>query len=267
MTYGSVPPLAGREVPPASVAEAQARGRRGGVRLPLAKPVVTYVLLAAIALIFVLETALGGSTNLHTLVVLGAQVNSLVAQGQYWRLLSAMFLHIGLAHLAFNGYALYILGRDIEGTYGSARFTAIYFLSGLAGGVIYYMVGSRNTISAGASGAIFGLFGAEVAYFLINRSLFGSMGRQRLINLAVLLVINLLLGFTVPGINVVVHLGGLAAGLALGLALAPRYEVTWDWSGPEPLPHLVNRTPAWVQFTAVLATVVLLLAGLRLGSG
>jgi len=232
----------------------------------MAKPVVTYVLLAAIAGVFLLETVFGGSTNMQTLVVLGAQVNSLVAAGQYWRLLSSMFLHIGIAHLAFNGYALYIIGRDVEMMYGSARFTAIYFLSGLAGSVLYFLVGPSVSVSAGASGAVFGLIGAQVAFFLLNRSLFGSFGRQRLGNLAVLLAINLALGL-MPGINMWAHLGGLAAGFGLALALAPRYEVTWEWAEMAPQARLVNRQPVWVSLAGLVAVSVLLLAALAWGSG
>ncbi len=240
-------------------------GRRG-VRLPMAKPVVTYVLLAVIAAVFLVETVLGGSTNMRTLEVLGAQVNWRVAAGQYWRLFSAMFLHIGLAHIAFNAYALYIIGRDVEGLYGSARFAAIFFLSGLAGGVLYFLVGPSISVSAGASGGVFGLIGAEVVFFLVNRSLFGSLGRQRLTNLAVLLAINLALGF-MPGsnINMLAHLGGLVAGFVLALALAPRYEVAWEWEGPGPQARLVDRQPMWVSFAGVLAVAVLLVTGLSLG--
>jgi rhomboid protease GluP len=196
--------------------------------------------------------------------VLGAQMNTLVAQGEYWRLLAAMFLHIGLAHLAFNGWALYSLGRDVEAFYGSRRFAAIYFLAGLFGNVAFYLFGDR-VLSAGASGAIFGLVGAEIAFFLRNRQLFGSLGRQRLMNLAILVGINLVYGFVGAGINNLAHLGGLFAGLLLGLALTPRYEVAWRWAGSNPEPRLVNTTPVWVQAGSVGIAVILLVTGISLG--
>jgi len=227
------------------------------VRLPLAKPVVTYALLAAIAICFGLETLLGGSTAIRTLVQLGAQVNVLVAAGQYWRLVTAMFLHIGLAHLVFNMYALFILGRDIEGFYGSWRFAAIYFISGIAGNVAYYAAGP-NAVSAGASGAVFGLIGAEIAFLISNRALFGSLSRQRLLNLAFLVVINLAFGFMGRGINNLAHLGGLLSGLALGFALTPRHRVAWQWNPSGAVPRLVDGTPRWVQIAAVLSAGVLL---------
>ena len=188
------------------------------VRLPLSRPAITYVMLGAIVFVFILESVTGGSTNSQNLIRLGAQVNSAVANGELWRLLAAMFLHIGVSHIAFNGWALFSLGTDVEGFYGPVRFALIYFFAGLLGNIAYYLLGPDG-ISAGASGAVFGLIGAEVAFFLANRELFGSFGRQRLGNLGVLIAINLFFGFTVPGINNLAHLGGLVGGLLLGWGL------------------------------------------------
>jgi rhomboid protease GluP len=235
------------------------------VRLPFAKPILTYVLLAANAVYFGAETLMGGSTAIRTLVQLGAQVNLLVAAGQYWRLVTAMFLHIGLAHLAFNMYALFSLGRDLEGFYGSLRFAAIYFISGLAGNVAYYAAGP-NALSAGASGAIFGLIGAEIAFLVSNRSLFGSFRRQRLLNLAFLVVVNLAFGFMGRGINNLAHVGGLICGLVLGFALTPRHRIAWEWGPSGAVPRLVDGTPRWVQVAAVLGAGVLLGLAILLGS-
>jgi rhomboid protease GluP len=242
----------------ASGPDGQAKSPTGvQVRLPFAKPVLTYILLAANVVYFGLETLLGGSTAIRTLVQLGAQVNTLVAAGQYWRLVTAMFLHIGLAHLAFNMYALFSLGRDLEGFYGSLRFAAIYFSSGIAGNVAYYAAGP-NAVSAGASGAIFGLVGAEIAFLVSNRTLFGSFRRQRLLNLAFLVVVNLAFGFQNRGINNLAHLGGLVSGLVLGFALTPRHRIAWEWSPDGTVPRLVDGTPRWVQVAAVVGAGVLL---------
>lgn len=247
------------ETPPASTGHA--------IRLPLAKPVITQVLLGLLVVIFLVETVLSRSLNttLPALVTLGAQVNSLVADGAIWRLLAAMFLHIGIMHLAFNGWALFSLGREVEMFYGPASFAVLYLLSGLTGNVAYYLFGT-DTLSAGASGAVFGLVGAEVAFFLCNRALFGKLGRQRLSNLAGLIAINLLIGFTVSGINNLAHLGGLVSGLLLGLGLAPRYEPEWTWGGGAPTPHLVNRTPMWRRLAVIGAALVILAGGLLLGN-
>ncbi len=235
------------------------------VRLPLAQPRLTYVFLGLVAVVFVLETVLGGSTNTATLERLGAQINFRVADGEIWRLLSAMFLHIGLAHIAFNGWALFSLGRDVEAFYGSVWFAVIYLAAGLFGNIAYYLLGG-SVLSAGASGGVFGLIGAEVAYFLSNRDLFGKFGRERLSNLAVLVGINLVFGFTVQGINNYAHLGGLLSGLALGLMLAPRYKVAWALTDTGPVGTLVDRRALSLRLLTVIAAVILLAGGVLVGN-
>ncbi len=241
---------------------------RAAVTLPLARPKVVYWLLGLILMAFLIETVAGGSTRTAVLVALGAQVNLLVWQGEAWRLLTAMFLHIGVMHVMFNSWALYSLGRDVEMFFGSARFTILYFCSGLFGGVAYYLLGGPATatsVSAGASGAVFGIIGAELAYWLRNREVFGVFGRQRLLNLGLLVMINLVFGFTVPGVNNLAHLGGLISGFLLALALAPYYQVVWRWIGLVPSPELLDRSSGFVRVTAVVSALALLLAGLALG--
>jgi membrane associated rhomboid family serine protease len=248
--------------------EQPAASRQASLALPLAKPRVTYGLLGLILAAFLAETVLGGSTSTRTLVNLGAQVNLLVWDGEVWRLLTAMFLHIGVQHLLFNGWALYSLGRDVEMFYGSGRFTLLYFITGLFGGVAYYLLGAPETgftVSAGASGAVFGIIGAELAFWLRNRELFGAFGRQRLLNLGILIAINLFFGFTAPGINNLAHLGGLVSGFLLALALAPHYGVVLKWSDFGPVPRLVNINPLTVQIAAIALALLLLLAGFALG--
>ncbi len=235
------------------------------VRLPLAQPRLTFVFLVLVAAVFALETVLGGSTNSATLERLGAQLNLRVADGEIWRLLSAMFLHIGLAHIAFNGWALFSLGRDIEAFYGSVWFAAIFLLTGLFGNVAYYLLGGPG-LSAGASGGVFGLIGAEVAYFLVNRELFGKFGRERLSNLVVLIGINLVFGFTVQGINNYAHLGGLLSGFALGLLLAPRYGVAWALTETGPVGTLSDRRALSIRLLALAAAVILLVGGVLAGN-
>lgn len=235
------------------------------LRLPLTRPKLVYGLLALIAVTFVLETVSGGSTNLATLERLGAQINVNVAAGEVWRLLAAMFLHIGLMHLAFNSWALLSLGRDIEAFYGSFWFAVIYFIAGLFGNVAYYLFGGA-ILSAGASGAVFGLIGAEVAFFLRNRDVFGKFGRERLSNLAVLIGINLVFGFTVRGINNYAHLGGLLSGLALGLMLAPQYGLAWSLVGGAPVAQWMDRRKMPVRILAVAVALTLLVGGVMLGN-
>jgi membrane associated rhomboid family serine protease len=197
--------------------------------LSLTKPLLVWVILALNIVIWLLMTFSGGSTSLMVLVRFGAKVPWLVARGEYWRLFTAVFLHIGLVHLAFNSYALYSLGPQVEGLYGRSRFLVLYLLSGLAGSVASYA--SSDSISAGASGAIFGLVGALAVYLVRHRDIFGRRGQHGLTNVIVVILYNLLLSFLVPGIDVYGHVGGLIGGLIVGQLLCPQYEVVSGVSG------------------------------------
>lgn len=221
--------------------------------LPFHRPVVTWILLAAIVVVFGLETVAGGSTETEVLVRLGAKVTPLIVAGEYWRLLTAMFLHIGVFHLLFNGYALVAIGTELERIFGPVRFAIIYFLAGLLGSLASYAF--SYTLSAGASGAIFGVIGALAAFFILHRERLGAWGRARLGNIAFLIGINLFLGFTRPGIDNLGHIGGLIGGLGLGWALAPRYRLD-SMRGAA-----VDENSPARYLPAVLAAVLLLAGG------
>ncbi|MBK5306538.1 MAG: rhomboid family intramembrane serine protease [Frankiaceae bacterium] len=135
-----------------------------------------------------------------------------VAQGQYYRLLTSAFLHAGILHILFNMFALAQIGPVLENALGRARYLALYLLSALGGSVAAYLLAPPGQPSVGASGAIFGLFGA---YYVVVRRLGGDTGQ-----IVVLLAINLVITFTVPNIDWRAHLGGLATGAALAAAFA-----------------------------------------------
>ncbi|MEV0153548.1 rhomboid family intramembrane serine protease [Micromonospora sp. NPDC050686] len=139
-----------------------------------------------------------------------------VANGEWYRLVTAMFLHYGVPHLLLNMWGLWVLGRTLEAALGPLRFLALYLIAGLGGNVAVYLFSPPNQPSAGASTAIFGLF---AAIFVIMRRL----GRDTSA-IVPILVINLIFTFTVPNISVAGHLGGLVVGglMALVLAYAPR---------------------------------------------
>ncbi|MGH2725217.1 MAG: rhomboid family intramembrane serine protease [Actinomycetota bacterium] len=200
---------------PACVAEARRETRR--VRLLPRRPrSVTAVLLVINLSVFVVEMGLGGATDTRVLARMGAMVPILVAQGEYWRLFTAIFLHVGVVHLALNSLGLYIFGNLIENVLGSARFLAIYLVGGLCASATSFAFSGPGTVAAGASGAIFALLGAWLAYNLRRRSL--SLARSNIQGALVLIAINLVFGFSVPGIDNLAHLGGLAAGVGAGLA-------------------------------------------------
>jgi len=224
--------------------------------LPLGQPRVTYALLAVNVLVWLAMSAAGGSTNTEGLIRFGAKANALIADGQVWRLITSMFLHVGMMHLLFNSYALFAFGMEVERLYGSGRFLAIYLLAGLGGSLISFAFGPN--LSAGASGAIFGLLGTMVAYFRRHRETFGAWGRQRLVNLLGVAGLNLVLGFTVPGIDNLAHLGGMVSGAILGWALAPQYQLRLDERGQ---PHVVDRGGLRTHWWVVALALVLLIAG------
>ena len=182
---------------------------------------VTYTLLVLIGLFFAAMELNGGPTSTRVLVRFGALVTPLVLAGQWWRLVSAAFLHIGWPHLLFNCWALYIYGPLVERLYGPTRFLTIYLLAAIAGDVLSLPL--VNGISAGASGAIFGLFGATISLVVRHRRTVPSTIREPLWRNAVAVVaLNAVLSVAVAGINLYAHAGGFLAGLLLGAMLRPR---------------------------------------------
>jgi membrane associated rhomboid family serine protease len=148
-----------------------------------------------------------------------------IAEGEYYRLITGMFLQYGLLHLLLNMWALWVLGRTLEAVLGPARFLALYLTAGLGGNVAAYLFSSPATPTAGASGAIFGLF---AALFIVLRRL----GRDTSAVVPIL-VINLIFTFTVSNISIAGHLGGMVIGglVALGMAYAPQVNRTLIQSG------------------------------------
>ena len=188
------------------------------VRLPTHSARVTYALLALIILTFLAQIAARVFFGFDLIIELGAKENTLIAHGELWRLLTPIFIHASLLHIAFNVYALYYLGQQMETFYGPARFTLLFFIAGLSGSVISLLLNPAPSV--GASGAIFGLIGAEGVLLYRNRRVFGERGRRTLQNLVGLVVLNLFIGLQ-GGIDNWAHLGGLLAGLGLGWVIGP----------------------------------------------
>lgn len=173
------------------------------------KPKLTTALLIIIFLIFFYMESIGSSTSTTTLVQMGAKFDPLILEGEWWRFFSAMFLHIGFLHLFMNSLALFYLGGAVERIFGSGRFLLIYFIAGFAGSIASFVF--NDNISAGASGAIFGLFGALLYFGIRNRRIFFRTFGSSVI---VILIINLGFGFAVPMIDNGAHIGGLVGGFA-----------------------------------------------------
>ena len=182
------------------------------------KPFFTYILIAIQIIMFLILEWQGGSTNNSTLIKFGAKFNPLILEGEWWRFITPVFLHIGVMHLLMNTLALYFIGTAVERIFGKFRFLFIYLLAGFSGSVASFIF--SPSISAGASGAIFGLFGALLFFGMIYpRLFFRTIG----VNILVVLGINLLFGFSMPGIDNAGHIGGLIGGfLATGIVYFPK---------------------------------------------
>ncbi|MEC5422251.1 rhomboid family intramembrane serine protease [Virgibacillus sp. C22-A2] len=186
--------------------------------LSYGKPFFTYVLLLAnILMFFVLESA-GDSTSIENLIEFGAKYNPAIIEGEWWRIISSMFLHIGFLHLFMNMMALFYLGSMVERIFGVSRFIFIYFMAGIGGGLASFAF--TTSVSAGASGAIFGLFGALMLFGLMYKKIFfQTMGR----GILVLIAVNIVFGFVVPQIDNGAHLGGLITGfIAAAICFLPK---------------------------------------------
>lgn len=170
---------------------------------------ITVFLILLNAVLFILETKDGGSTDIGVALKYGAFYPPFIRQGQYYRYWSSMFLHFGICHLLFNMQALYTTGPYVEYVFGSVVFLMIYLLSGLVGNIatlLYYEYTERNIVSAGASGCIFGLLGV---CFVLAIAGYGPS----LINLIMILIFNLIYGLSDRRINMIAHAGGFITGV------------------------------------------------------
>jgi|SRR5215204_855587 rhomboid protease GluP len=190
---------------------------------------ITFGLIAACVVVYLVVAVAGAEegTPMNVGIMrqpgevlrLGALVPALVAEGEAWRLLTSVFLHSSFVHLALNMISLYFLGSFAEVTFGRGRFLALYFISGIAGGLAYLYFGPFTAPAVGASGAIFGLLGG-VFGFALRRGTF-SLQNPIISQLLILTAINLFLGATIPNVSNTAHIGGLLGGLVYGWLFAP----------------------------------------------
>lgn len=216
----------------------------GGASRP-GKPVMVPILIAVNVAIFALTVAAAGSVSDNYASALFEQTSLipvLVADGEWWRLLTSGFLHFGLLHLAFNMVAMWVIGREVETVLGRWRLLAVYLVSLLGGSAAVMLFSAAGTQTAGASGAVFGLMGAlAVLLYRLRLPAGQAIG---------LIVINVVLSLLIPGISLTAHLGGLVVGAAVTAALV----------------YVPNRQRPAVQAAAVAGVllVVLLAIGISL---
>lgn len=184
-------------------------------------PIITYLLAAINILVFLSMYIFGnGSTDINTLVNFGALYSPLIKAGEYYRLLVSGFIHIGIIHLFVNMYSLLAIGTRLESLIGKWKFLIVYLASLIVGNLMS-MLFIGNNISAGASGALFGLFGALLYFGYHYRVYLGSMMASQVIPI---LIINFSLPFFLSGIDIAAHIGGFVAGLLTLWALGVEYK-------------------------------------------
>ena len=223
------------------------------VALPSSRPAVTYTILGVTVCVYLLQILSRFIFGEDLLIALGAKANELIRAGQLWRFFTPMLLHSssGLPlHIGFNMYALYIFGTGLERRYGHERFLLLYVLSGFAGTVFSFLFSSVYSI--GASGAIFGLIGAEGIFLVQNRKLFGAQVGKAINNVIFVVAINLFLGLS-PGIDNWGHVGGLMGGLIFAWFAGPHWRV----EGIYPNLHVVDqREPRGVIVAVAVVTLI-----------
>lgn len=211
------------------------------------KPYITYGIIIINVIVFLLMYILGsGSTSISTLISFGAHYNPLIKAGEYYRLITSIFIHIGVLHLLCNLYALYIIGPQIESFYGKIKYIIIYLFSGVMGGLLSMLF--ETSISAGASGAIFGLLGALLYFGYHYRIYLGTVIKSQIIPV---ILLNLLLGFMLSGINNAAHIGGLIGGVLISMALGVKYKST-----------KIDKVNGWI-LTVVLAAFLVYMGFFR----
>lgn len=205
-----------------------------------ARPLITYALLLAIFACGLLSMVLAPDEETIALALLGAKLNFYIDQGQFWRFVTPLFLHGGLLHLSLNAYALYLMGRMLENVLGRMAYLSIFALSGVVS--IYASYLGNESLSVGASGAIFGLLGAGVVFGLKHRAdIPRAFQRYYGAGLLPWVALNLILGFTLPNIDNYAHIGGLVAGVLLARLLDPN---------PKTQPKAWRRGLSWLLASA-----------------
>lgn len=177
------------------------------------KPVITYALIVLNIMVYLFMVLYDvDGTYFYAL----ANNYEFVQNGQIYRLLTSMFLHSDIIHIACNMYALYILGPQVERYYGKTKFLLIYLLSGLLGSIFSCAFMSADTISIGASGAIFGLLGSIAYFTYYYRATLQGLLRSQVVPV---ILLNLAIGFMVPGIDISGHIGGLIGGILVSMGI------------------------------------------------
>ena len=205
---------------------------------------LTYTLIILNSIVYLFSSFFSHSLvdmELETLVSMGALYGPYtVQQGEWWRLFTAMFLHGGMTHLLMNMFSLYLVGRAAEMYFDTKSYLIIYLFAGLLGGLVSLAMHPAS-VGVGASGAIFGIFGALAGFFLAHRDTIASHAKSFMRDFAIIIGINLVIGFSIPSVDVSAHVGGLLVGLIGGFVL--------------------SKNPKWIFIYTILMAMLSILVG------
>lgn len=181
-------------------------------------PLISYVIILVCFIMFLLTLIIGrGNITPDLLVELGGNISRYIKLNhEYYRLFTSIFLHVGVVHLLCNMYSLYVIGPQVESFYGKLKFLFIYLISGISGSIFSLAFAPENVVSVGASGAIFGLLGSILCFGYHYRVYLGNVVRSQIIPV---IIINLIIGFSISGIDNFAHIGGLVGGVLASMAV------------------------------------------------
>ncbi|HEY56978.1 MAG TPA: rhomboid family intramembrane serine protease [Anaerolineae bacterium] len=218
-------------------------------------PWVTWALLILTVAVYSLQLLSQAWLGNDYPALLGLKWGPAIVHGEWWRLITPLFLHGNLLHIGFNMYALYVLGPGLERMMGHGPFALLYFLSGYTGMAVSFAMDPSPSL--GASTAIFGLIGAYIVIYAQNREAFGPVAGMYLRNAVMLALVNLAFGAVVPQIDNWGHVGGLLGGMALTAFGGPRYEAGFSLLTAQ---RVLRNTQTWPRTLAAAAGVALVFA-------
>ncbi len=237
--HSATPPVSARPASPAYP-----------VRFPQGVPYVTYTLLGITLIIYLVQMLGQMIYGIDVAAMWGMKSNAAIAAGQWWRLLTPIFLHGGIFHVGFNMYALYVLGPGLERFYGHWRYLLLYLVAGVAGNVFSYIFSSYNSL--GASTSIFGLLAAQGVFLYQHREMFGKSAQRSLLNVIFIALINFMIGLS-PGIDNWGHLGGFVGGALYAWFAGPKMKIV----GHPPNLTLKNVRPLAIALLVALFDLML----------
>jgi rhomboid protease GluP len=215
---------------------------------------LTYTIIALNIVVYIFSALFSQSLidmDLETLVDMGALYGPYtVQQEQWWRLGTAMFLHGGMTHLLMNMFSLYLIGRGAEMYFDTKSYISIYLFSGLIGGLVSLYVHPAS-VGVGASGAIFGVFGALAGFFLANKEHMEAHTKAFMKDFSIIIGINLVIGFSIESVDVSAHIGGLVVGLIGGFLLSKNVRFLTLYNSAMVLLGLVLATYLSTQYAQV----------------